>query len=74
MIINQIVPGQEEGNAQLIAETNSGRIALSQDEVVNTVRDAIHDDGKLLSEWSTNIAKISQPNAALQIAEFLVTL
>jgi processive 1,2-diacylglycerol beta-glucosyltransferase len=74
MIINQIVPGQEEGNAQLIAETNSGRVALSQDDVVSAVRDAIRDRARLLSEWSTNIAKISRPAAAPEIARFLLSL
>jgi processive 1,2-diacylglycerol beta-glucosyltransferase len=73
MIINQIVPGQEEGNAQLIAETNSGRIALSPDEVVRVVSDAISENGKLLNEWSANIAKISRPDAALEIAQFLLS-
>jgi processive 1,2-diacylglycerol beta-glucosyltransferase len=74
MIINQIVPGQEKGNAQLIAETNSGRVALSPEEVVNTVIEAIEENGRLLNEWSANIAKISRPAAALEIAQFLLSL
>ncbi len=70
MIVNQIVPGQEEGNAQLIAETNCGRVALSQDEVISAIDTAIADNAKLLREWSANIAKISRPAAALDIASF----
>src|SRR5207249_3822284 len=34
MIINHVVAGQEEGNARLIIETNSGVMALSPAEVV----------------------------------------
>jgi processive 1,2-diacylglycerol beta-glucosyltransferase len=74
MIINQIVPGQEEGNAQLIAETNSGYVAQSPENVISAVGDAIGQNGKLLREWATNIAKISRPGAALEIAEFLLAL
>jgi processive 1,2-diacylglycerol beta-glucosyltransferase len=74
MIINQVVPGQEEGNAQLITQTNSGAVALSNDEVIATLTRAFADGGKLLYEWSANIAKISRPAASLDIAKFLVSL
>jgi processive 1,2-diacylglycerol beta-glucosyltransferase len=74
MIINQVVPGQEEGNAQLITQTNSGTVALNNDEVIATLTRAFADDGKLLQDWSENIAKISRPAASLQIAKFLLEL
>src|SRR5437868_3387036 len=74
MIINQVVPGQEEGNAQLITQTNSGTVALNTDEVIATLTRAFADGGKLLHEWSANIAKISRPAASLDIAKFLLGL
>jgi len=74
MIINQVVPGQEEGNAQLITQTNSGTVALSNDEVIAALTRAFADDGKLLQEWSENIAKISRPAASHEIANFLLEL
>jgi processive 1,2-diacylglycerol beta-glucosyltransferase len=74
MIINQVVPGQEEGNAQLITQTNSGTVAPSNDEVVATLTRAFADEGKLLREWSANIAKISRPAASLETAKFLLEL
>lgn len=74
MIINQIVPGQEEGNAQIIAETNSGCIALSQDAAVNAVQNAIGNNGSVLKDWSASIAQISRPHAALDIARFVLAL
>jgi UDP-N-acetylglucosamine:LPS N-acetylglucosamine transferase len=69
-----VVPGQEEGNAQLITQTNSGTVALNNDEVIATLARAFADCGKLLYEWSGNIAKISRPAASLDIAKFLVSL
>jgi len=74
IIINQIVPGQEEGNAQLITQTNSGAVALTNDEVMATLTRAFAYDGSLLREWSANIAKISRPAASLEIAKFLLNL
>jgi len=74
IIINQIVPGQEEGNAQLITQTHCGTIALNNDEVIATLGRAFADDGKLLREWSVNIAKISRPTASLEIVRFLMSI
>jgi processive 1,2-diacylglycerol beta-glucosyltransferase len=74
MIINHVVSGQEEGNAQLIVESNSGAIALSNSEVVAQVRHAFANDAKQWHEWSANIWKLSRPRASLDIAEFLVSI
>ncbi len=74
MIINYVVAGQEEGNAQLIVETNSGVIANSTREVIAQVQHAFADNGKQWREWSDNISKLSRPRAALDIAEFLLAL
>lgn len=74
MIITHIVSGQEEGNARLIVETNSGVIALSPDEVIAQVQRAFADDAKLWREWEANISKLSRPRASLDIAEFLLSI
>ncbi|MBO0696143.1 MAG: galactosyldiacylglycerol synthase [Verrucomicrobia bacterium] len=74
MIINYVVAGQEEGNARLIVETNSGAIANSPREVVALVERAFADDAKQWREWFANISKLSRPRAALDIAEFLMCI
>src|SRR5205823_9545194 len=74
MIINHIVAGQEEGNARLIVETNSGVIAVSPSEVAAQVQHAFADNAKLWREWAANISKLSRPRAALDIAKFLMSL
>jgi processive 1,2-diacylglycerol beta-glucosyltransferase len=74
MIINHVVSGQEEGNARLIIETNSGVIALSTDEVIAQVQRAFADDAKQWREWATNISRLSRPRASLDIAEFLLSI
>jgi processive 1,2-diacylglycerol beta-glucosyltransferase len=74
MIINHVVAGQEEGNARLIVETNSGVIAQSPREVAAQVQRAFNDRAKQWREWAGNISKLSRPRAALDIAEFLMSL
>jgi processive 1,2-diacylglycerol beta-glucosyltransferase len=74
MIISHVVSGQEEGNARLIVETNSGVIALSNDEIVAEVQRAFAGDAKQWREWSANISKLSRPSASLDIAEFLLSI
>src|SRR5437763_2355637 len=74
MIINHVVAGQEEGNARLIVETNSGAIALSPREVVAQIQRAFANDAKQWREWAANISELSRPRAALDIASFLMSL
>jgi UDP-N-acetylglucosamine:LPS N-acetylglucosamine transferase len=74
MIINHIVSGQEEGNARLIVETNSGAVALSPDEVVAQVQRAFVDDARQWREWEVNITRLSRPRASLEIARFLLSI
>jgi len=74
MIINHVVAGQEEGNARLIVETNSGAIALSPAEVVAQVQGAFAHDAKQWRDWAANISRLSRPRASLDIAEFLLSI
>ncbi len=74
MVINHVVSGQEEGNAQLIVETNSGAVAHSSAEVVAEVKHAFADDAARWRKWHKNISRLSRPRASLDIAEFLLSL
>lgn len=74
MLINHVVSGQEEGNARLIAETNSGAIVLSNQDVVAQVERVFSNDIKPWREWFVNISKLSRPRASLDIAEFLLSI
>ena len=74
MIVNHMVSGQEEGNARLLVQTNSGAIALSADAVVAEVQRAFADGAKQWQIWRDNISRMSRPRASLDIAEFLLGL
>jgi UDP-N-acetylglucosamine:LPS N-acetylglucosamine transferase len=74
MIINHIVSGQEEGNAQLIVTTQSGTVAHAPAEVVAQVQQLFGADASLWRQWSAHIAALSRPRASLEIADFLMAL
>lgn len=74
MIINHVVSGQEEGNAQLIVETNCGVVARSPAEVVRHVERAFAEGAMQWREWAANIGRLSKPRASLDIAEFLMSI
>lgn len=69
MIITQVVPGQEEGNARLLIENNCGRFAEPPDAIAATVEEAFAGNAERWREWETNISRISRPDAAMRIAE-----
>jgi len=74
MIISQVVPGQEEGNARLIEETQSGAVATRAEAIIVAAERAFSDEARLWREWSENISRLSRPRASLEIAELLLEL
>jgi processive 1,2-diacylglycerol beta-glucosyltransferase len=74
MIINQVVPGQEEGNARLIVESGSGAVMTDPPAVTAEVQRVFAAQGQVWREWAGNIRRLSKPAAALDIARFLMAL
>jgi processive 1,2-diacylglycerol beta-glucosyltransferase len=72
MIINQVIPGQEEGNATLIESLGVGMVAGKRKEVVACVEEAFAKKAELWQEWRNNLERISRPDAALRIAQLLL--
>jgi spore coat polysaccharide biosynthesis predicted glycosyltransferase SpsG len=72
MIINQVIPGQEEGNAHLIESLGVGAVASEQWDVAALVEKAFAEQAKLWKEWHSNLEKVSRPDSALRIAEVVL--
>jgi len=72
MIVNQVIPGQEEGNAKLITELDVGAVADERKEVAQLVEDAFAHKAKRWQEWRGNLEQVSRPDAALRIAELIL--
>jgi processive 1,2-diacylglycerol beta-glucosyltransferase len=68
MLVSQIVPGQEEGNYELIRRHDAGALAETPAEIVATLQRLFADDAAVWRRWRTNLKKIAHPAAARQIA------
>jgi processive 1,2-diacylglycerol beta-glucosyltransferase len=74
MLIMQVVPGQEEGNAKLLLGHGCGALTETPAAIAQAVGNAFKDDARLWQEWEGNITKLSRPDASLVIARFLLEL
>jgi processive 1,2-diacylglycerol beta-glucosyltransferase len=72
MIVNQVIPGQEEGNAELIEKFNLGAVVEKNKEVAEAVEFAFEKKAELWNEWRKNLKRISKPDAARDIAELIL--
>lgn len=72
MIITKAVPGQEEGNARLITENGCGALCETNDAIVETVSLAAENHAALWHRWHAAITKLSKPDAARDIARFIL--
>jgi processive 1,2-diacylglycerol beta-glucosyltransferase len=72
MIVNQVIPGQEEGNAQLIEMLGVGAVARRKKEVRELVEEAFAHQGRQWRRWRENLEKVSRPDAAIQIADLIL--
>ncbi len=72
LILSQVVPGQEEGNARLVTESGCGVLAESVPAILDAVDGALTNGAARLTQWQDQIAAISRPDAALQVARFVL--
>jgi UDP-N-acetylglucosamine:LPS N-acetylglucosamine transferase len=72
MIVNQVIPGQEEGNAKLIESLGAGAVAGNAAEVPMLVRDAFANGGRKWLEWRENLRKASTSDASLRLADLVL--
>ena len=72
MVVSQIAPGQEEGNAELLVRNHAGRLGLDPAGIASAVEEAFADGERVYCEWSTNIARLRRPDAARDNARFIL--
>jgi UDP-N-acetylglucosamine:LPS N-acetylglucosamine transferase/predicted metal-dependent phosphoesterase TrpH len=69
MILNQVIPGQEDGNAKLVQQLDAGVVAKKNREVADWVTKALSGDARIWRRWRDNLTKVSKPDASVRIAE-----
>ena len=72
MIVSQVVPGQEEGNYELLRRHGAGTLAESPDAVIAALKHAFADHGRVLGEWRAALSPLAHPTAARDIAQHVL--
>lgn len=72
LLVNQIVPGQEEGNFELLRRAGSGALTESPASVVDMVHAAFEHDALLWLQWRANLRRLARPAAARDIARHVL--
>ncbi len=72
MLITQVVPGQEEGNARLLFENECGALCPTAAALAVKIEELFANDAAEWRRWEQNILRLAKPDAALQIADFVL--
>jgi processive 1,2-diacylglycerol beta-glucosyltransferase len=68
MIVNQVVPGQEEGNYELLRRHGVGGLAETPEALRDTLRQAFAERGAVWRRWEAALGSLTRPDAARTIA------
>jgi processive 1,2-diacylglycerol beta-glucosyltransferase len=69
LIMSQVIPGQEEGNAELLTTENCGCTATSPQAVGAAVRHAFSHGAQVWKTWEANAWKTGTPDGAKNSAK-----
>lgn len=72
MIVSQVVPGQEEGNSELLRRHGAGAVALTPDAVLAQLHRAFAARGQVWQGWHLALAPLARPDAARDIAHHVL--
>ncbi|HTX64618.1 MAG TPA: galactosyldiacylglycerol synthase, partial [Opitutaceae bacterium] len=72
MLVNQVVPGQEEGNYELLRRHDVGALVETPEAAIAALRRAFADRGAVWSRWRAALAPLARPDASLAIAARLL--
>ena len=68
MLVSQIVPGQEEGNYELLRRHGIGAYVNTPDALIEACRRAFASRGAVWSAWRESLESLARPNSAASIA------
>ncbi len=73
-VIDYVVPGQEEGNAELLTKIDGGVVTHTPQETASAVGSILLNQGAVGRRMRTSMAKLSVPDAALRTARAALTV
>jgi 1,2-diacylglycerol 3-beta-galactosyltransferase len=71
MILIDIIPGQETGNAHFVIDNNVGDLAQTPIELLEVMAHLTMEDSQLLKIRANNAARLSRPFAAVETADLV---
>jgi len=69
LVMSQVIPGQEEGNAELLTKADCGCTATSPKAIAAAVRHAFARGALVWKTWETNATKTGTPEGARNAAK-----
>jgi processive 1,2-diacylglycerol beta-glucosyltransferase len=73
MLVNQIVPGQEEGNYQLLHRHRVGALVETPEAIVRTLRQAFANQGAVWRQWRDALTPLARPDSSQAIVTQLLS-
>ncbi|HWQ45752.1 MAG TPA: glycosyltransferase [Longilinea sp.] len=71
MLLIDILPGQEEGNAHFVVDNEAGDLVETPIETLETLAHWMADGKKVLRQRAESAARLGRPQAAFDVADFL---
>jgi len=68
LVMSQVIPGQEEGNAELLSKADCGCTAITPQAVGAAVRHAFSHGAQVWNVWEANAKKTGTPDGARNAA------
>ena len=68
MLLCDVLPGQEEGNAKVVEDGGAGKLLRTQLDLLETLCHMLRDNGAKLKLMQQKAAQIGKPNAARDIS------
>ncbi|QSR84650.1 glycosyltransferase [Methylacidimicrobium sp. B4] len=72
MVVTQVVPGQEEGNFDLLRRRGAALYAEKPQQILQALEELFADEGRLWKRMRSALTEISRPDASMQIARFVL--
>ena len=72
MLIHHLVPGQEEGNLELLRKLNGGYLADSPGQLASHIREMLADKASGWRTMKRSLTRVARPGAAHTSANFIL--
>lgn len=71
LLLMQVIPGQETGNAELVANEGAGDLTLEPVTLLETLTHWLVNDRALFEQRAANARRLGHPDAALRAADLI---